>query len=95
MDPIVLFRRDPTLNMARFYRIEILPTLFGEVSVLRNWGRIGTLGRMNIETCTTPEEAEWTAAETMRRKIRRGYHGAIPPGDEGPAIGILGPVPAR
>lgn len=95
MDPIVLFRVDPAVNMARFYRIEILPTLFGEVSVLRNWGRIGTLGRMNIETCTTPEEADKTAAETLRQKTRRGYRGATQPGDEDAAIGNLGPVPAR
>ena len=67
MNPIVLFRIDPTVNMARFYRVEIAPTLFGEISVLRNWGRIGTQGRMNVETCATPEEADRTAAQTLRQ----------------------------
>lgn len=94
MDPIVLFRVDPAVNMARFYRIEILPTLFGEVSVLRNWGRIGTQGRMNIETCATPEEAECTAARTLRQKRRRGYRGAAHPEDEDRHIEFVsqGPV---
>ena len=30
-----LHRTDPKANMARFYCIEVAPTLFGEVSVLR------------------------------------------------------------
>ena len=89
MDPIVLFRRDPTVNMARFYRIEVLPTLFGEVSVLRNWGRIGTLGRMSIETCTTPEDANRIASGTLRKKTLRGYRRATQLGTGDASISIL------
>jgi predicted DNA-binding WGR domain protein len=39
-----LHRIDPEANMARFCSIDVLPTLFGESSVLRCWGRIGTRG---------------------------------------------------
>lgn len=41
---IDLVRIDPKRNMARFYGIALQPTLFGEVSVVRCWGRIGTKG---------------------------------------------------
>ena len=68
-----LHRIDPEANMARFYCIDVAATLFGDVSVLRTWGRIGTHGRTSIETCASVEEAERAASQTLRRKMRRGY----------------------
>jgi predicted DNA-binding WGR domain protein len=68
-----LHRIDPEANMARFYCINVATTLFGDVSVLRTWGRIGTHGRTSIETCGSFEEAERTATQTLRQKMRRGY----------------------
>lgn len=68
-----LHRIDPEANMARFYCIDVAATLFGDVSVLRTWGRIGTHGQTSIETCTTVEEAERAASQTLRQKMRRGY----------------------
>jgi predicted DNA-binding WGR domain protein len=69
-----LHRIDPEANMARFYCIDVAATLFGDVSVLRTWGRIGTHGRTSFETCATVEEAERAAAsQTLRQKMRRGY----------------------
>jgi predicted DNA-binding WGR domain protein len=58
--------------MARFYCVDAAPTLFGEVSVLRTWGQIGTHGRMSVETCATPGEAETVAARTLRQKATYG-----------------------
>jgi predicted DNA-binding WGR domain protein len=77
-----LHRIDPEANMARFYCIDVAAPLFGDVSVLRTWGRIGTHGRTRLETCATMEEAERTAARTLRQKMRRGYLAAsqmLPP----------------
>jgi predicted DNA-binding WGR domain protein len=68
-----LHRIDPEANMARFYCIDVAATLFGDVSVLRTWGRIGTHGRTSIETCATVEDAERAASQTLRQKMRRGY----------------------
>lgn len=68
-----LYRIDPEANMARFYCIDVAPTLFGEVSVLRFWGRIGTQGRTKVETCATPSQAAKTAAQILRQKAQRGY----------------------
>lgn len=68
-----LHRIDPDANMARFYSIDVAATLFGDVSVLRTWGRIGTHGRTSIETCASLEDAERAATQTLRQKTRRGY----------------------
>ena len=77
MQPVHLHRVNAEANMARFYHIDIAPTLFGEVSVLRSWGRIGTHGRTSVETCATPEEAEMSASRTLRKKALRGYVAAL------------------
>lgn len=68
-----LHRINPDANMARFYSIDFAPTLFGEVAVLRRWGRIGTRGRVSAETWPTAEEAEAAASALLRAKERRGY----------------------
>ena len=73
MQPVHLHRVNAEANMARFYHVDIAPTLFGEVSVLRSWGRIGTHGRTSVETCATRDEAETAADRTLRQKVRRGY----------------------
>ena len=73
-----LNRIDPAANMARFYYIDVAATLFGDVCVLRTWGRIGTHGRTRIETCATLGEAERAASQTPRQKMRRGYLPARP-----------------
>ena len=44
-DDIRIERVDPDANMYRFYRLRLMPDLFGGVSLLREWGRIGTQGR--------------------------------------------------
>ena len=36
-----LEKREPAKNLARFYSLAVLPTLFGEWSLQREWGRIG------------------------------------------------------
>ena len=68
-----LHRIDPDANMARYYCVDIAPTLFGDVSVVRTWGRIGTQGRTSIETLPTLEDAENAASRALRQKMRRGY----------------------
>ena len=76
MTPRHLHKRDPDQNMARFYRVDVATTLFGEASVVRSWGRIGTIGRTALETCATLEAAEAAGAKTISAKLRRGYRSA-------------------
>lgn len=72
--PAYRFRRiDATRNMARFYMLSLEPTLFGEVAVLRHWGRIGTSGRQALSLHATLKEAEAMLARQIARRRRRGY----------------------
>lgn len=71
--PIHLTRRDPDRNMARFYRIALAPTLFGEVYLIRTWGRIGTAGQVRMETFGEAGDATLAGAKFERAKRRRGY----------------------
>jgi len=68
-----LIHVDPERNMARFYGIEVQPTLFGEMSVLRNWGRIGTKGRGMMVTYKDEYQAAAALLKLDKQKRRRGY----------------------
>lgn len=72
-DPICIFRRDPSLNMARFYRIEIQKDLFGQTTVERTWGRIGGRGQSRINSYASTQSAEQAAYRLVQAKERRGY----------------------
>lgn len=76
--PVHLIHVDPDVNMARFYGIELQRTLFGEVSVLRSWGRIGTNGRSKMETYENEIQASEALRKLDRKKRCRGY---VPVGD--------------
>lgn len=75
MSAVVLRRIDAAQNMARFYRLDVQPDLFGGWSFIREWGRIGRPGTVRALPC--PSEAKALAAlEGQRRaKERRGYRG--------------------
>lgn len=64
---------DPAKNMARFYVLALQPTLFGEVALVREWGRIGSPGRVQVTAYATPEEAEAALRRIERQKGRKGY----------------------
>lgn len=67
---------DPSRNRARFYVIELVPTLFGETVLLRRWGRIGTRGRQS-ERLVDPAKAENALRAEVRLRLRRGYRSII------------------
>jgi predicted DNA-binding WGR domain protein len=46
---LLMHRIDPAKNAYRFYTLSLEPTLFGDVALVRRWGRIGTRGRQIIE----------------------------------------------
>jgi len=61
--------------MARFYRLSIEPNLFGGVSLVRTWGRIGGASRAKIEVFDGPAKAIGSLARIELSKRRRGYAG--------------------
>lgn len=71
--PVDLERIDPARNMARFYQLSVQPTLFGEQSVIRCWGRIGTQGRSMMVTFATEDEAVMAYQKLVRSKEAKGY----------------------
>lgn len=71
--PVHLINVDPEINMARFYGIELQPTLFGEVCVLRTWGRIGTNGQAMRVTYDDEAQASEALHNLEKEKLRRGY----------------------
>lgn len=68
-----LTRVDPDQNMARFYEMSVQPTLFGEATVFRNWGRIGTRGQSMMVTYPGAIEASAAVIKLERQKQQRGY----------------------
>jgi predicted DNA-binding WGR domain protein len=75
-DAIHLHRIDPTRNMARFYRLSSTTSLFGDICVVREWGRIGRRGRLHIDLYERAEEAIAARDALSRAKRRRGYRDA-------------------
>ncbi|MBD1203601.1 MAG: WGR domain-containing protein [Rhodobacteraceae bacterium] len=71
-----LLRYDPARNMARFYSLELCRTLFGEVVLIRRWGRIGTKGRWQETVLVQQSEGEVMLRIWQQRKERRGYRPA-------------------
>ena len=70
---LVLERRDGTRNMARFYVLAIEPTLFGDIALIREWGRIGRAGRRRLDLHENREMATEALDVWLARKRRRGY----------------------
>ncbi|WP_377829298.1 WGR domain-containing protein [Bradyrhizobium lupini] len=73
MTALVLNRADERSNMARFYKLDIQPTLFGEWSVVREWGRIGRAGTVRIEVYPTRGKADLALILKWAEKRRPGY----------------------
>ena len=73
---IALTRIEPDRGMRRYYSLSCWPDLFGGVSVVREWGRIGSPGRLRCDPYPGQAEAEAALEALRRRKIRRGYREA-------------------
>jgi predicted DNA-binding WGR domain protein len=61
--------------MSRFYRLDVEPDLFGNWSMVRDWGRIGRAGQLRA-TPTLPRPRRLAAVGRQRQaKECRGYVG--------------------
>ncbi|MEP2782356.1 MAG: WGR domain-containing protein [Pseudoruegeria sp.] len=61
-------KRDP-----RFYRIEIQLNLFGEWSVVLEWGLRGGAGQQRIALFNDLRAASYAADTVRERMLRKGY----------------------
>jgi len=73
MNAVYLRRIDPARNMRRFYRLHIEPDLFGGVLLMKEWGRIGTRGRVVAERYEAKPLAVAALQKQAARKRRKGY----------------------
>lgn len=68
-----LEKHDPAKNLARFYRLLVLPNLFGEWTLQREWGRIGQAGKVRNLHFPSQEDATRAFLKLEATKRRRGY----------------------
>jgi predicted DNA-binding WGR domain protein len=78
MSAVIMKRVDQAQNMARFYEIDVQPTLFGDYVVQRHWGRIGTAGQFKTFWHSSEDQADQMANNVAHVKMRRGYR-PVPP----------------
>jgi predicted DNA-binding WGR domain protein len=76
MTHVYLEKIDPAENMRRFYSIRVIPTLFGEWTVVREWGRIGSPGTVREQWFESEDQALAAADRLKVEKQKRGYQTA-------------------
>jgi len=72
MNAIILYRTDDGKRMHRYYRMDVL-NLCGEWCFMREWGRIGSNGRMRSVPFATLQEVYAALDKQRKAKERRGY----------------------
>lgn len=65
--------RDKSNDMQRFYHIFVTPGLFGDWSLVREWGRVGSPGTVRKDWFGTEEDAVIAAEKLCKEKQRKGY----------------------
>ena len=68
-----LTRTDPQRNLYRFYIVRTAPTLFGEWSLVREWGRLGSPGTVRATTFEQEQEAQQLEQRSIKRRLAHGY----------------------
>jgi predicted DNA-binding WGR domain protein len=75
--PVLPVRRDPACGMARFHALRVAPDLLGGWTLVREWGRVGSPGRVRVDASATEYAAVVELERLARRK--RGYAGSRTP----------------
>ncbi|MDP2100268.1 MAG: WGR domain-containing protein [Gallionella sp.] len=73
MNCIYLEHHDPDKNMHRFYQMYVTPGIFGDWSLVKEWGRKGSPGTVRKDWFDSEEEA-WVAGKKLQQaKTKKGY----------------------
>ena len=71
---LVLERVEPEHDVHRYYVLAVEPTLFGDMALRREWGRIGNRGGASrLDIHKDQDAAKEALATWLRRKRGRGY----------------------
>ena len=68
-----LKRQNWEANEDRFYHIQVSPTLFGEWSVVIEWGRMGCPGTVRFTNWPSEAAADERALQMAQKKLKTGY----------------------
>ncbi|MFZ3585150.1 WGR domain-containing protein [Loktanella sp. DJP18] len=68
-----LEKRHAATNQARYYRMLVLPNLFGAWTLYREWGRIGQGGQVRMDWFDSEDLAVGALLVLEAAKRRRGY----------------------
>ena len=77
--PVLLVRRHPARGMARFHALRVAPDLLGDWALLREWGRVGSPGRVRADAFASEDAAVAALERLARRKRGRGYAESVAP----------------
>jgi predicted DNA-binding WGR domain protein len=72
-DRLHLRREEPSQNLRRFYLMTVQRDLFGGATLIREWGRIGSPGKLRLEHHQDEGRAVDALAKIMIAKHKRGY----------------------
>lgn len=73
MNHIYMERHDPDKNMHRFYQLYITPGIFGDWSLVKEWGRQSSPGTVRKEWFATEAEAISAGQKLAEVKQKKGY----------------------
>ena len=73
MNRIYLERHDTDKNLHRFYQLFIMRGLFGDWSLVREWGRVGSPGTVRKDWFDTEEGAILARQQLCEVKQKKGY----------------------
>ncbi len=73
MPDCLMYRTTPNNGLTRYYRVEIDLTLFGDFSVLREWGIKGQKGQYRLCLFGNLREASTAADKWRDQAVLRGY----------------------
>jgi predicted DNA-binding WGR domain protein len=77
MKPVYLVRQDERKNMHRFYHVFLVPSVFGDWAVVKEWGRVGSPGTVRKEWFGSEMEAINVQAKLVQRKQKKGYQSPL------------------
>ena len=75
---VALERVEPGRNVFRYYVLSVEPTLFDDVSLVAEWGRIGRRGRCIVQFRPDAASTRVELGVWLERKRRRGYREPLP-----------------
>jgi predicted DNA-binding WGR domain protein len=66
-------RTDLAKNIRRFWLVRVTRTIFGEWTLIREWGRTGSPGTVQARTFESEEEACRAEQHGIKKRQRHGY----------------------